>query len=115
MALADNSCIPCRGGVPPLEAGRIEALLAELGDEWTVNSNGHLERSFRFQDFVESLRFANAVGAIAEDEGHHPDLLVRWGECRVEIWTHKIGGLTESDFFLAAKVSRARREPGDAG
>jgi len=106
MGLADQRCVPCRGGVAPLGEDRIRELLGELGGGWGVNDAGHLERGFQFKNFAQALRFANAVGAIAEEESHHPDLHVRWGECTVEIWTHKIGGLTESDFFLAAKISR---------
>ena len=114
MELADQQCIPCRGGVPPLEPQRVAALLTELRGGWRVNAAGHLERSYRFSNFADALVFANEVGAIAEAQSHHPDLTVRWGECRVEIWTHKIGGLTESDFYLAAKVARrAPTEPHD--
>jgi len=107
MSLADNQCIPCRGGVPPLAADRARALLAELGDGWQLDDAGHLSREYRFGNFVDAMAFANRVGEIAEDQNHHPDLHVAWGMCRVEIWTHKIDGLTESDFFFAAKVSRA--------
>ena len=107
MSLADKQCIPCRGGVPPLDSARATELLAELGGGWTLNAAGHLERQFDFKNFVEALAFANRVGNIAEEQAHHPDLYVAWGKCRVEIWTHKISGLTESDFYLAAKISRA--------
>jgi 4a-hydroxytetrahydrobiopterin dehydratase len=93
--------------VPPLEADRARELLAELGDGWELDGNGHLVREFGFANFVDALSFANRVGEIAEEQAHHPDLHVAWGKCRVEIWTHKIDGLTESDFYLAAKVSRA--------
>ena len=72
-----------------------------------AESEGHLQRTYEFADFAAALAFANRVGAIAEEQGHHPDLYVAWGKCGVEIWTHKIDGLTESDFFLAAKVDRA--------
>ena len=106
MGLADQRCIPCRGGVPPLAKPRIDALLTELGGGWTVNPAGHLERAYEFRNFRDALTFANEVGAIADEQDHHPDLYVRWGECRVELWTHKISGLTESDFYLAAKISR---------
>ena len=106
MGLADNKCVPCRGGIPPLPADRIEALLKELGRGWVLSKNGHLERLYTFKDFMQSLAFANKVGAVAEAEGHHPDLHVAWGKCTVEIWTHKINGLTESDFYLAAKADR---------
>jgi 4a-hydroxytetrahydrobiopterin dehydratase len=110
MMLADQACVPCRGGVPPLEPARIEELLAELGDGWTLNDAGHLDKAFAFGNFIDALAFANRVGEIAEAESHHPDLYVRWGQCRIEIWTHKIDGLTESDFYLAAKISRAWQE-----
>ena len=107
MGLADQHCIPCRGGVPPLLAERAAALLEQLESGWTLNERGHLLRHYEFRDFAGALQFANSIGAIAEQQGHHPDLLVAWGRCGVEIWTHKIDGLTESDFFLAAKVDRA--------
>ena len=107
MSLADNACVPCRGGVPPLPQARVAQLLNELEDGWALNAAGHLERGYAFGDFAAALAFANRVGEIAETERHHPDLHVAWGRCGVEIWTHKIGGLTESDFFLAAKADRA--------
>jgi 4a-hydroxytetrahydrobiopterin dehydratase len=109
MALADQQCIPCRGGVPPLPRARVDALLTELEKGWALNAAGHLLRDYEFRDFAGALKFANAVGAIAEQQGHHPDLHVAWGRCGVEIWTHKINGLTESDFYLAAKADRAYR------
>ena len=105
--LAEQTCVPCKGGVPPLEGPRTEQLLARLGSGWHVNPAGHLERSYRFDDFAQSMSFANTVADIAETEGHHPELRVGWGSCTVEIWTHKIDGLSESDFFLAAKAERA--------
>lgn len=114
MGLADQTCVPCRGGVPPLSTDRIQALLKELGTGWALSPNGHLERLYTFKDFMQSLAFANKVGAVAEAEGHHPDLHVAWGKCKVEIWTHKINGLTESDFYLAAKADR-EFEPFRAG
>jgi 4a-hydroxytetrahydrobiopterin dehydratase len=106
MALADNKCIPCRGGVPPLPNDRVQGLLKELGRGWVLNSHGHLERLYTFKDFAQALAFVNKVGAVAEAEAHHPDLLLAWGKCKIEIWTHKINGLTESDFYLAAKADR---------
>ncbi len=107
MDLADKACIPCRGGVPPLEADRIDELLGELEGMWALNAEGHLERSYEFVNFEKAMTFANTVGDIAESENHHPELRLGWGHCDVEIWTHKIAGLTESDFYLAAKVERA--------
>ena len=109
MGLADQQCIPCRGGVPPLPRERIDTLLAQLDAGWSLTASGHLLRTFEFRDFAKAMAFANRVGDIAEREAHHPDLHVGWGRCGVEIWTHKIDGLTESDFFLAAKADRAFR------
>lgn len=105
--LADQTCVPCRGGVPPLEADEAERLLQKLDDGWRVVDTHHLERTYEFPDFVQALAFTNDVGEIAEEQGHHPDLHLSWGKLRVEIWTHKIDGLTESDFVLAAKIDRA--------
>ena len=107
MSLADNQCVPCRGGVPPLEETRVQELLGQLDKGWGLNADGHIERMYEFKNFAEALDFVNQVGTIAEDEGHHPDLYLAWGKCKVEIWTHKIKGLSESDFFLAAKADRA--------
>jgi 4a-hydroxytetrahydrobiopterin dehydratase len=92
--------------VPPLPPARIAELLKELGAGWALNDAGHLFRSYSFANFATAMAFANRVGDIAEEQAHHPDLHVGWGRCDVEIWTHKIDGLTESDFFLAAKVDR---------
>ncbi|MGD8495771.1 MAG: 4a-hydroxytetrahydrobiopterin dehydratase [Gemmatimonadales bacterium] len=105
--LAEQTCVPCRGGVPPMEADEAERLLAELDDDWTVVETHHLEREFEFPDFAAALAFTNAIGEIAEEQGHHPDIHLSWGRVGVEIWTHKIDGLTESDFVLAAKFDRA--------
>ncbi len=107
MSLADKKCVPCQGGVPPLGAEKITEMLGQLEPRWRVNPQGHLERTYEFKDFAEALAFVNRLGAIAEAEGHHPDLHLSWGKCRVEIWTHKIQGLAESDFYLAAKADRA--------
>jgi len=109
MGLADQQCVPCRGGVPPLARARSDQLLKELAAGWALTASGHLLRTYEFRDFAAALEFANRIGAIAEQQGHHPDLHVGWGRCGVEIWTHKIDGLTESDFFLAAKTDRAFR------
>lgn len=106
MGLADNQCVPCRGGVPPVEQAKAQELLGQLEQGWAFNTQGHLEREYSFKNFAEALEFVNKVGAIAEDQGHHPDLFLAWGKCKVEIWTHKIQGLTESDFFFAAKADR---------
>ena len=105
MSLAEKHCVPCRGGVPPLLGEELDKMMAQvLG--WQVADGHHLVRSFAFPDFKTALEFVNLVGAVAEEEGHHPDLYLAWGKVDVKIWTHKINGLTESDFILAAKVDR---------
>lgn len=103
--LASRECVPCRGGVPPLTEAERAPLLAQL-DGWSVVEGHHLSKSFTFPDFVEALAFVNRVGEVAERNGHHPDVLLSWGKVRVDIWTHKIDGLTESDFVLAAKCDQ---------
>lgn len=104
--LASKRCVPCQGGVPALRGAELQALHAQLGDAWTVVGEHHLEREVRFPDFSAALAFVNRVGAMAEEQGHHPDLLLAWGRVRVTVWTHKIDGLTESDFVFAAKCDR---------
>jgi 4a-hydroxytetrahydrobiopterin dehydratase len=103
MTLAEKHCVPCRGGVPPL-AGAELARLQEQLPGWQVVDGHHLERTFAFPDFKSALDFVNRAGAIAEEEGHHPDLYLAWGKVGVKTWTHKIDGLTESDFILAARI-----------
>ena len=107
MALSEQSCVPCRGGVPPLTPAEIAPLLAQLRG-WTVENHHHLAKTFPFPDFATALAFVNTVGAIAETEGHHPDLALSYGRVGLTIWTHKIDGLTESDFILAAKIDAAQ-------
>ena len=106
--LAKKECVPCKGGVPPLEGEELHRLERELGHEWKVVDGHHLEKSFAFPDFQTALDFTVKIGAIAEREGHHPDIALAWGKVGVTLWTHKINGLTESDFVLAAKVEQAR-------
>ena len=108
MELAEKTCIPCRGGVPPLHGAELEGLKAQTGG-WDVVNEHHLQKTYTFPDFVKALEFVNRVGGIAEEQGHHPDLHLSWGRVGVEIWTHKINGLTESDFILAAKIDRVAR------
>ena len=104
--LASRDCVPCRGGVPPLGVDAQRALLAQLEPRWRIVDGHHLERSYRFEDFASALAFVNRVGDVAEQQNHHPDLHLAWGKVRVEIWTHKIDGLQEADFVLAAKCDR---------
>ena len=106
MSLADKECIPCKGGVPPLAGEPLRKLEGELGGGWRVINQHHLQKEFKFKDFREALAFTNKVGALAEQQGHHPDIALAWGKVGITIWTHKIDGLTESDFVLAAKIER---------
>lgn len=107
MSLADQQCLPCQGSVPALKGADIERLLGQL-DGWMVFSEHHLAKRFTFPDFQQGLDFVNRVGAIAEEQGHHPDIFLAWGKVEITIFTHKVDGLTESDFVLAAKIDRAR-------
>jgi 4a-hydroxytetrahydrobiopterin dehydratase len=102
--LAKKHCVPCRGGVPPLDREEIRQLQEQLGGDWSVVDDHHLQKEYKFADFAEALAFTNKVGALAEEEGHHPDIWLSWGKVEVKIWTHKIDGLTASDFVLAAKA-----------
>ena len=108
MGLAEKHCVPCRGGVPPLEGPDLERFAGQVPG-WQVAQGHHLVRSFPFPDFRTALDFVNQVGAVAEREGHHPDLYLSWGKVDVHIWTHKIDGLTESDFILAAKIDQIQQ------
>jgi 4a-hydroxytetrahydrobiopterin dehydratase len=109
--LSQKHCVPCRGGVPPLDDASIEPLLAQLGPSWRVverDTAKHtcvktLRRDYRFENFAQAMHAALLVGELAEEQQHHPDLHIGWGSLSVELWTHKIGGLTESDFIFAAK------------
>lgn len=106
--LAAQQCVPCKGGVPPLAGKELDQLLARLGPNGWVALNGHhLEKAYTFPDFASALAFVDRVGAIAEEQGHHPDIFLAWGKVRITTWTHKIDGLTESDFILAAKADAA--------
>jgi 4a-hydroxytetrahydrobiopterin dehydratase len=104
--LAERDCVPCKGGVPPLTPAEIAPLLVQL-EGWTVVDNHHLEKSYRLRDFAQALDLVNRIGRIAEQQNHHPDIYLAWGRIDVKIWTHKIDGLTESDFVFAAKCDRA--------
>ena len=106
MELSDKTCVPCRGGVPAMEAGEAERLISQVSG-WTLEEVAKgIRREFRFRDFAEAMLFARRVGEIAETEGHHPDLSIGWGYCTVRFRTHSIKGLHENDFIMAAKVNR---------
>ncbi len=104
--LADRQCVPCTGGVPPLTATETAPLLAQL-DGWSVVDNHHLEKRYKLKNFATALELVNRIGTVAEEQNHHPDILLAWGRVEIKIWTHKINGLTESDFVFAAKCDRA--------
>lgn len=106
--LAAKKCVPCKGGVAPLKGRELQDLNHKLGGGWKVAQEHHLEKEFTFKNFREALEFTNRIGEIAEAQNHHPDIYLAWGKVRVTIWTHKIDGLTESDFVMAAKIEAAR-------
>lgn len=106
--LAEKECVPCKGGIPPLKGTALTDLLKKLGNGWQVKEEHHLEKDFAFNNFREALAFTNKVGELAEQQGHHPTIVLAWGRVTVTIWTHKIDGLYESDFILAAKVDRVK-------
>ena len=104
-SLAERNCVPCRGGVPALRGAALDTLSQQVPD-WKVVDSHHITRTFPFPDFKQALDFVNRVGAMAEQQGHHPDILLAWGKAEVTLWTHAVNGLTESDFILAAKIDR---------
>ena len=106
--LASKTCVPCRGGVPALKGNDLEKIHKEVS-EWKVVDEHHIKRTFTFPDFKQALDFVNRVGALAEEQGHHPDILLTWGKAEITLWTHKIDGLTESDFIMAAKIDGVRK------
>ena len=104
--LAKKTCIPCKGGVPPLKGIKLDDLLEKLKNDWKIIKEHHLEKEYSFKNFKEALSFTIKVGELAENQGHHPDIFLAWGKVKLTIWTHKIDGLTESDFIFAAKADK---------
>ncbi|HEV3208063.1 MAG TPA: 4a-hydroxytetrahydrobiopterin dehydratase [Terriglobales bacterium] len=103
--LADQTCVPCRGGVPAVKGVELKQI-QQLVPEWKVEKEHHISRTFTFPDFKQALDFVNRVGNVAEQQGHHPDILLAWGKAEITLWTHKIDGLTQSDFIMAAKIDQ---------
>jgi 4a-hydroxytetrahydrobiopterin dehydratase len=112
--LAGKSCVPCRGGIPPLTEAAATALTGRTPG-WSLAENAtRIQRHFEFRDFVEAMKFVNRVADVAEREGHHPDIAIHWNKVDLLLWTHKIGGLHENDFILAAKINRLLEEGAEA-
>lgn len=104
--LASKECVPCRGDETPLRGPALQSLHEQLDNDWQVVKEHHLRKRFTFANFREALDFVNRVGALAEEQDHHPDLHLGWGKVDVLVWTHAIDGLTESDFVFAAKTDQ---------
>jgi len=104
--LAKKECVPCKGSVPPLKGRDLTLLLGKLGNGWNCIKEHHLEKKYDFSDFRRALDFTSRVGELAEQQGHHPDIYLSWGKVVLTVWTHKIDGLTESDFIFAAKADQ---------
>ncbi len=104
--LSQKKCIPCKGGVPPLKGAALAELYQQLDKGWKIVDEHHLEKEYLFKNFLDALAFTNKLGELAEKEGHHPDILLCYGKVKIELWTHKINGLSESDFILAAKCDK---------
>ena len=104
--LAEMKCIPCQGGIPPLTPDQIKPYMEKLGNSWKLAYSHHIEKTFEFKTFAQSMEFTNKVAELAEEEGHHPEIHVSFRKVKLEFWTHKIDGLHESDFVMAAKVDR---------
>ena len=107
MDLSQKKCIPCSEGTAPLEGEALQAFVKKLKPGWSLIRDHHLEKEYRFKNFKQALAFTNAIGKIAEEEGHHPDIFLAWGKVKLTYWTHKIDGLSESDFIMAAKSDLA--------
>lgn len=105
--LAQHECVPCKGEDSPLSGETLQELYSDLGSDWVMVSEHHLEKEYSFDGYSPAVDFANAVAGVAEEQDHHPDILLAWGKVKVSIWTHKVGGLTPNDFYFAAKVEQA--------
>jgi 4a-hydroxytetrahydrobiopterin dehydratase len=106
--LAQKECQACEGGTPALKGDVLKKMQGQLDGGWRVLDEQRLEKEFKFKDFRGALDFVNRVGEVAEKQNHHPDIYFTWGQARIQIWTHKINGLTESDFILAAKLDELK-------
>lgn len=109
--LVDKRCVPCRGGVEPLQPDAIQTYRQQVSPAWQIVDNHHLEREYTFADFRQALDFVNKVGGLAESQNHHPDIGLSWGKVKITLWTHKINGLHENDFIVAAKIDQLEVRP----
>jgi 4a-hydroxytetrahydrobiopterin dehydratase len=103
MDLSQKKCIPCSKTAAPLKGNELKSFFNQLNPGWKVIDEHHLEKEYPFKNFQQALDFTNKVGALAEQEGHHPDIYLSWGLVKISLWTHKINGLSENDFIMAAK------------
>jgi 4a-hydroxytetrahydrobiopterin dehydratase len=106
MDLSKKKCTPCEGGIPPLDSARIAEYQKHIQSAWRVTSDGKLSMEYSFKDFITTMGFVNRVADLAEEEGHHPVMHVHYNKVVIELWTHAIGGLSENDFILAAKIEK---------
>ncbi len=104
IKLTNRVCVPCKGGIPPLKGEKLKTLQNQLGNGWNVIDEHHLEKEWKLNDFLTALDITNRIGSLAEEQGHHPNIYLAWGKVGIKLWTHKIDGLTDSDFILAAKI-----------
>jgi 4a-hydroxytetrahydrobiopterin dehydratase len=109
--LANRHCGPCNAETPPIEGKELQRYREHLNPVWRVVEDHHLAAKYDFRDFAQALDFTNRVGAVAEAEGHHPELCLSWGWVKVRLWTHAIDGLSENDFILAAKIDQLVAAP----
>jgi len=106
MSLSEKKCVPCRETTSPLKGDYLKTFYSQINPEWKLEEEHHLERTFKFKNFKEALAFTNEIGALAEEEGHHPDISLSWGRVTLKLFTHKIKGLSEADFIFAAKCDK---------
>lgn len=106
MSLTSKQCTPCEWSTPPLKGDALKKYMDELGDAWALENEKKIFRHFHFNDFKEAMNFVNRIADLAETEGHHPDISIHWNKVTLALWTHAIGGLSESDFIVAAKINR---------
>lgn len=106
MALTGKKCVPCEGGTQPFTVAQINDYLAQLKTDWVVLDDKKIQQKFKFKNFKEAIAFVNKIADIAEQEGHHPDITINYNRVTIELSTHSIGGLSENDFILAAKIEQ---------